>query len=278
MQSGFALFPKVTVGLDLGDRTSRVCEVDARARVVKQATVATTPGGLDQYFGGRPRCRVVLEAATHSPWVSRQLEGLGHEVVVSNPSEVYGRRRRKKRNDRTDAEFLARQGRADVELLHPIRHRSAEAQMHLEMIRARDQLVRARTKLVNHVRGAVKAAGYRVGRCSAEAFARKARTQIPQDMEAALSPLLEVIADLTRHIAGYDRQIEQVVLEHHPEAARLQQIKGRGTVDGAGLRAAGGGPATLPKEQGRRRILRTGPAAGRKQRCAAAAANLQGGR
>src|SRR5882672_9670296 len=110
MRSG-AKVSKLTVGLDLGDRTSRVCELDAAGRVVGEATVATTPGGFGEYFGDRPRCRVVLETGTHSPWVSRELERLGHEAVVSNPSAVYGNRRRKKRNDRMDAEFLARQGR-----------------------------------------------------------------------------------------------------------------------------------------------------------------------
>lgn len=120
MRNCMALFPKVTVGLDLGDKISRTCEVDRAGQVVRQGSVATTRAAISEYFGGRARCRVVMEAGTHSPWVSRQIETLGHEVVVANPSEVYGNRRRKKRNDRTDAEFLARQGRADVKLLYPI--------------------------------------------------------------------------------------------------------------------------------------------------------------
>jgi transposase len=102
------------VGLDLGDRKSVICELDAAATVVKRATVATSRAAMCAYFGRRSGCRVVLEAGTHSPWVSRMLEELGHEAVVANPSAVYGPRRRKKRNDRMDAEFLARQGRADV--------------------------------------------------------------------------------------------------------------------------------------------------------------------
>jgi hypothetical protein len=88
--------PAVTIGLDLGDRTSRVYEVSATGARLQEASVATTPQALAKYFGQRPRCRVVLEVGTHSPWVSRELARWGHEVVVANPSAAYGRKRRPK--------------------------------------------------------------------------------------------------------------------------------------------------------------------------------------
>jgi transposase len=221
------IFPNLTIGLDLGDKVSRVCELDAGGKVVKTAAVATTPGAMERYFGGRPRCRVVLEASTHSPWLSRQLKELGHEVVVANTSEVYAKRPRKRRNDRTDAEFLARQGRADVELLHPIEHRSAEAQQDLALLRARDQLVGARTKLINHVRGAVKSLGGRITKCSSEVFAKRACAQVPEPLRPTLTPLLEVIADLTTRIGEMDKQVDRMI-EEHPEAVHLQQPRGVG--------------------------------------------------
>ena len=223
------LFPNVTVGLDLGDKVSRTCEIDAAGQIVKTAAVATTPGAIERYFGGRPRCRVVLEVSTHSPWVSRQLKALGHEAVVANSSEVYGKRRRKRRNDRLDAEFLARQGRADVKLLHPIQHRSAEAQEDLALLRARDQLVQARTKLINHVRGAVKSMGARIGKCSAEVFARRAAGQVPEALRPCLAPLLEVIGDLTKRIREMDTQVDGMA-EAYPDAVRLQQPAGVGVL------------------------------------------------
>jgi transposase len=223
------IFPNVTIGLDLGDKVSRVCEIDAGGKIVKTAAVATTPGAMERYFGGRARCRVVVEVSTHSPWLSRLLKELGHEVVVANTSEVYAKRPRKRRNDRTDAEFLARQGRADVTLLHPIKHRGAEAQQDLALLRARDQLVGARTKLINHVRGAVKSLGARINKCSAEAFAKQAAGQVPEALRPSLTPLLEVIADLTKRIREMDEQVEQMI-EEHPEAVRLQQPRGVGAL------------------------------------------------
>lgn len=222
------LMPKVTIGLDLGDATSRIYEVDADGACCREATIPTTRAGLTHYFRGREQCRVVLEVGTHSPWVSRTLEDLGHAVIVGNPSAMYARGHRRKRNDRLDARFLARQGRADVELLAPIQHRGALAQQDLAALRARDQLVQARTKLINHVRGAVKSLGSRLSACAAEAFAKRATPELPDALRPALTPLLEVIAELTQRIAAADRQIQAVVHARYPEAQRLQQPKGIG--------------------------------------------------
>lgn len=230
MQRSVLWVPNLTVGLDLGDRQSRVCEVDGWGQVVGYATVSTTPVMVEGYFRKRPRCRVVLEVGTHSPWVSRLLEGLGHEVIVANPSAVYGKRRRTKRNDNLDAEFLARQGRADPRLLHPIRHRGPEVQAHLGLIRARDQLVRSRTKLVNHVRGSVKVLGGRIVGCSAESFPKRALGQLPDELRCGLEPILEVITELTTRIRGMDRELEELIETQYPEARWLQQIVGVGPV------------------------------------------------
>jgi transposase len=230
MELNSMLVPNLTIGLDLGDRTSSVCELDAAGEVRKRASIPTTPAGVEAYFGDRFPCRVVLEVGTHSPWVSRLLEQLGHEVIVSNPSAVYGKRRRKKRNDSMDAEFLARQGRADPKLLYPIRHRGADVQKHLAIIRSRDVLVSTRTKLINHVRGTVKSVGGRIRKCSAESFARSASPQIPADLRRAMEPMLEMIGELDERIRGFDRQIQKIIADHYPEAVRLQQIKGVGPV------------------------------------------------
>lgn len=225
-----ACLPNVTVGVDLGDRTSALYEVSAEGACLREATVATTVSGFAREFAERAACRVVLEVGTHSPWVSRLLASYGHEVIVANPSAMYARGPRRRRNDRLDARFLARQGRADVDLLYPITHRSATAQQDLETLRARDQLVGVRTKLINHVRGTVKSLGQRLPKCGADVFAKRAAAALPPALAPALTPLLEVIADLTRRIAAADRQVEAVIRERYPVAARLQQPAGVGPI------------------------------------------------
>ena len=98
--------------------------------------------------------RGFLEYARHrrSPWLSRMLSELGHDVIVANPRQVALIARSQRKTDRSDAEHLARLGRFDPRLLFPIRHRGATAQADLQVLRSRDALVRARTALINHVR------------------------------------------------------------------------------------------------------------------------------
>jgi transposase len=141
---------------------------------------------------------------------------------------MFAGRPRRRRNDRLDARFLARQGRADVALLYPITHRTVTAQQHLEYLRARDQLVGVRTKLINHVRGVVKSNGARLPRCSAESFAKRVAAAVPPELAPAVTPLLEVIADLTRRIGQAETQIATIARQHYPVTQRLQQPAGVG--------------------------------------------------
>lgn len=127
----------LTIGMDLGDRSSRYCVLDEQGEVIQEGSVATTKKGLNQVFGAMPRCRVALEVGTHSPWVSRQLAGLGHEVIVANARRVRLIAESNRKDDRLDARTLARLVRIDPQLLSPIQHRSAQAQADLMSIRAR---------------------------------------------------------------------------------------------------------------------------------------------
>ena len=69
---------------------------------------------------------MVVEVGTHSAWVQEVISGCGHEVLVANPRLMEGSKRRKRKNDRIDANKLARLGRVDPQSLHPIQHRSPE--------------------------------------------------------------------------------------------------------------------------------------------------------
>ena len=76
--------PKLTIGLDLGDRSSHYCILDEAGNVILEHNLPTTPKGMHQIFSRIPRSRIALETGTHSPWVSRQLTQLGHEVIVAH--------------------------------------------------------------------------------------------------------------------------------------------------------------------------------------------------
>jgi transposase len=122
---------KLTIGLDLGDRNSWYCVVDETGQKQLEQRVRMTAKGLQEVFGAIPRSRVALETGTHSPWISRLLRELGHEVIVANARKVRLIGESRKKDDRLDAQTLARLARIDPELLCPVKHRSAQAQADL---------------------------------------------------------------------------------------------------------------------------------------------------
>ena len=152
----------------------------------------------------------MIEAGGHSPWVSRLLVDCGLSVIVANPNHLALITKSHRKTDRADAEWLARLGRADLGLLRPVEHRSAARQAHLEMLRARDALVRSRTLMVNHVRGAMKAFGVRAPSCTAGTFDAKTGEHVPKALRPAIRPLLAVIAVVTKSIARYDKAVERL--------------------------------------------------------------------
>jgi len=218
----------LTVGLDLGDRFSEVCVVDtASGETERELRVRTTPAGLARQFEGRPAMRIALEVGTHSPWASRLLASWGHEVLVANPRKVRLISHSRRKSDRFDGRTLARLARLDPELLAPIRHRSAQCQRDLGLLRSRAALVRARTLLANHLRGALKAVGVRLPKCSAESLAARATGSLAEPLRAGVAPVLAALGELSEQIRAYDRQIETLA-KSHPEVESLRQIAGVG--------------------------------------------------
>ena len=127
---------KLTIGLDLGDRWSFYCVLDEAGEILLEQKVATTPEAMKEAFAKIPRSLIALETGTHSPWVSRLLAELGYQVIVAHAQKVELISKSKRKDDRHDARTLARLARIDPELLGPVRHRSAQAQIHLTVIRA----------------------------------------------------------------------------------------------------------------------------------------------
>jgi transposase len=216
-----------TVGLDLGDRWSRYCVLDRNGKIVKEDRVRTTLDGFKE-FETMAATRIIIEAGTHSPWVSRELKRQGHEVTVANARKVRLIYESDRKNDRMDAQMLARLGRVDVNLLSPIQHRSAEVQADLAVIRGRDALVAARTQLVNATRGIVKSMGGRLPASTTAAFGEKAEPLIPAELKTALAPLLKSIRQLSEQIRRCDRRIAELSKKKYPATKLLQQVQGVG--------------------------------------------------
>jgi transposase len=219
------------IGLDVSDETSTYVVIQSRTgEMVAEGTVATTRAGMKRAFGVRPASLLAIEAGTHSPWLSRFLADLGHEVIVANPRQVALIARSKRKNDRLDALALARLGRFDPALLHPIKHRGKEAQLDLVMLRIRDSLVTNRTRLINQVRSIAKSFGEPLPKCSAEAFPAKATASLSVELLELVQPLLANIATFTDQERAMAKKAERLAEHKYGDAALPRQVNGVGLI------------------------------------------------
>src|SRR5713101_5960308 len=214
---------KLTIGVDLGDRWSFYCVLDEAGKIILEQKVPTTPEAMKQTFGRIPRSLIALETGTHSPWVSRLLTELGHEVLVAHAQKVQLITKSSRKDDRHDAQTLARLARIDPELLGPVRHRSVQAQIYLTVIRARAELVRARTALVNAARGLVKSYGQRLPKCGTQQVSRELAAGLNAELREILEPLLKEIESLNEHIQEYEVRMEKIAKESYPHVELLKQ-------------------------------------------------------
>jgi transposase len=221
---------KLTIGLDVGDRNSWYCVLDEAGQIRSEQRVRTTAKALQEVFGAMPCSRIALETGTHSPWISRLLSELGHEVIVAHARKVRLIGESRKKDDRLDAQTLARLARIDPGLLCPVKHRSAQPQADLTVIRARAGLVRARTSLVNTARSLAKSYGERLRGCNVRNMNPEKAESLSPELRTALEPLLSAIEELSERIVEYNDMIEALAQESYPQVELLKQIKGVGTL------------------------------------------------
>src|ERR1700692_976865 len=220
---------QLTIGIELGDRWSFYCVLNERGEVVREEKLPTTPEAMKRTFEKFTASRIVLETGTPSPWISPLLTELRHEVVVAHAQKVQLITKSSRKDDRHDARTLARLARIDPQLLGPVRHRSAQAQIHLTVIRARAELVSARTALINAARGFAKSYGERLPKRGTQQVGRELAAALSTALREVLEPLLREVESLNERIGEYDQRIEQIAKQVYPEVAVLKQVKGVGT-------------------------------------------------
>ena len=221
--------PAETIGIDLGDKVSRYVIVNEQGQAVEEGSFRNHAESIAKHFGAMARARVALEVGTQSAWIAREFRKLGHEVIVANARELKWITASDTKNDKNDALKLARLARADQKLLAPVEHRTAEQQAELAVIRARDALVRSRTLLVNTARSLAKGFGLRLPASITLSFGARALTRLTEQLQTAMSGLLQQIDALGLQIRDYDQRIEQVAAQH-PEVERLASVFGVGTL------------------------------------------------
>lgn len=221
---------KVTIGLDLGGRRHTYCVLDGCGEVIEQGSMGSDRGALGVMARKHSGSTVILEAGMQSPWVSRCLQEQGMKVVVANPRKVRAIYQNERKSDQRDAEMLARIGRMDVKLLHPVVHGSEQAQQDMVQIKLRDALVRSRVALINAIRFTLRSLGHEVSNPSSARFHKTVVAEVPESCRAAIEPTVSALEVLTAKIKELEASLAQLARERYPQTAYLQQIRGVGPI------------------------------------------------
>ena len=215
-------------GIDLHLKSSEVCVLDEAGSVSERSRIPTSEASFRRWFGGRERMCICIEASGLSPWVARILTALGHEVIVANAQRVRLIAESTLKNDRVDAETLARLVRMDPGLVRPIRHRSEVTQRLRGMLRVRRSLVNSRTACLNTARGLLRSFGYRVPGQRPERVARALTTgKVPEALCGLVAPLVATALELDEKVRALDDEVIEVG-RAFPEVERFQQVPGIG--------------------------------------------------
>ena len=221
---------QITIGLDLGDRRHTYYVWDGAGKMAREGSLGHTREQLATMARSYPDATVVMEAGTHSPWVSRFLQELGLRVIVANPRKTRAIYQNERKSDRRDAMMLARLARMDPTLLHPVEHGSQEAQQDMLQLKLRDSLVRARVALINAVRFTLKSLGYPVSNPSSERFHKLVLSEVPESIGEMIAHNVAAIAELTQRIKALEVSISRLAAERYPETIYLQQVSGVGPI------------------------------------------------
>src|SRR6476620_227339 len=219
-----------TIGLDLGDRRHTYYVLDEAGKMAREGSLGNTREQLATMARSYPGATVVMEAGTHSPWVSRFLQELGLRVIVANPRKTRAIYQNERKSDRHDAMMLARLARMDPTLLHPVEHGSQEAQQDMLQLKLRDSLVRARVALINAVRFTLKSLGYPVSNPSSERFHKLVLSEVPESIGEMIAHNVAALAELTQRIKALEVSISRLAAERYPETIYLQQVSGVGPI------------------------------------------------
>ena len=239
----------LSIGIDVGDRTSHYTVLDAEKKLVTTKSVLTTPDAFRRRFARYEPCLVALEAGTHSPWAHEVLQEVGHKVFVVNPRRLALLTQSMRKSDKEDSEILARAVVSDLELVTPIQPRGMRGQEQRALLKLRDAAVRTRTQLITSLRGVIKPFGARLPDCNSRTFHKKAMDAVPEQLKPAVQPLITVLGLISVTIDEYDALVEAALAPQEQDAQRLQQVAGVGPITTLAFLATMEDPKRFPKSR-----------------------------
>lgn len=215
------------IAIDLHDVYSQICVMTVEREKIVEAKIPTTRKAYRNFFEHRVSSVVVMEAGPHATWVCELLKELSHTPMVCHPRRVRLIAESRNKNDRVDAELLARLSLSDLELLRPIQQRSTDTLADRSLIRSRAALVEVQKQLKTTIRGLVKPFGVRLGGGNSRMLADLAEAELPSQVRLSIDCLLATLQTVATQVRELDNQMDQLN-DKHEVTENFRSITGVG--------------------------------------------------
>jgi transposase len=229
-----------TIGLDIAKPVFHLYAVNKMGRYVKKKQLKRKQ--VLPYLARLEPCVIAMEACGGANYWAREMKDLGHEVKLIAPQYVKPYVKGNK-NDYNDAEAIAEAAQRPTMRFVPIK--SVEQQDIQNLHRQRERIKKARTALVNQVRGLLAEYGIVINK--GVAAVRKGLPGILEDAENGLTMRSrELFADLSEELRLLDERFKhsdkQIEASNRGNEVcqRLDEILGVGPITASAVYAAAG--------------------------------------
>lgn len=228
----------IRIGIDLAKNVFQVHGVNANEQVV--CTRKLRREQVLDFFKKLPPCQVGMEACGGAHHWARELQTLGHTVLMMAPQHVKPYVQGNK-NDANDAAAICEAMTRERMRFVPVK--SVEQQDLQALHRIRSELIQQRTAKVNQIRGLLTERGIVVPlqvamlRRQLPMLLDDHDTRLTAHFRAQLRGLREDLVHLDERVASVDRDIQHMGREH-AQARKLQQLRGIGPITATALVAA----------------------------------------
>jgi len=223
------------IAVDLAKSVFEIAASHEDGKVAKRRRLSRST--FLEFFATAPQATVIMEACGSAHYWARQIQALGHKVVLLAPHQVRPYVPRNK-TDRTDAKGLLEAYRNEDFRPVPVKTLAQQALTSIHRLRA--GWIGARTAQVNSVRGLLRELGWVIPQGIEKVLpvARAIVAGVDAEIPASLRPILfaacEEIDALSERIKLAERQLE-VLSEETPIVARLRTTPGIGLLTGSAM-------------------------------------------
>jgi transposase len=234
------------IAVDLAKSVFEIAVSHEDGKVAKRRRLARS--AFLEFFATSPKATVIMEACGSAHFWGREIEKLGHRVVLLAPHQVRPYVHRNK-TDRTDAKGLLEAYRNEDFRPVPLKTLAQQALTSIHRLRA--GWIAARTAQVNSLRGLLREFGYTIPQGIEKVLPQvrlliaDADSDIPDSLRAVLFAACEQVTALSERIVLAERQL-QALAEETPVVARLRTIPGLGPITASALVAFVGDVQRFP--------------------------------